>query len=117
MKKFVGMSSWYRSFISDFLFSFRRLTTSLKEAPVCFLDESRRRVVFGIKDALVSAPILISSDFSLFFTIQSDASASEVGGVLPQVHNYQDKAIAYASRSLSRAERNYSVTERQLLYM
>ncbi|KAK9731646.1 RNase H-like domain found in reverse transcriptase [Popillia japonica] len=68
-----------------------------------------------IKQALVSAPILRSPDFSKSFTIQCDASDTGVGGVLTQVSDGEEVVIAFCSRSLSKAERNYSVTERELV--
>lgn len=64
---------------------------------------------------MVSSPVLSQPDFSQPFTIQCDASDSGLGGVLTQVLDGKEKVIAYASRSLSRTERNYSVTERECL--
>ena len=37
-----------------------------------------------------------------------------IGAVLPQVQDGQEKAIAYARKSLTKSERNYCVTCREL---
>ncbi|GBN48384.1 hypothetical protein AVEN_91348-1 [Araneus ventricosus] len=36
-----------------------------------------------------------------------------IGAVLVQIQNKAEKAIAYASRTLTKAEKNYSITERE----
>lgn len=118
VKRFVSMCSWYRRFVKDFSTLVSPLNDLLKgkgkrqnitwtrEAEEAFLE---------IKKALVSAPILRSPDFSKRFTIQCDASLTGLGGVLTQDVDGEEVVVAYCSRSLSRTERNYTVTERELL--
>ncbi|KRX85244.1 Retrovirus-related Pol polyprotein from transposon [Trichinella sp. T6] len=69
-----------------------------------------------LKKALVSPPILGHPDFDRTFLLDVDASEDAVGAVLSQ-QGGQDppSVIAYASRSLSRAERGYCATRREML--
>ena len=69
----------------------------------------------AIKTALTTAPVVARPDFAHPFTLQTDASSTGVGAVLTQTIEGEERAIAYASRSLSAAERNYSVTEKECL--
>lgn len=68
-----------------------------------------------IKEHLVCAPILSCPDFSLPFTIQTDASGYGIGAVLTQNHEDGEKVICYISKGLTKAERKYSTTERECL--
>ena len=49
------------------------------------------------------------------FILDTDASGKTIGCVLSQVQDGKEKVIAYGSQALSRQERNYCVTDRELL--
>lgn len=118
IKRFIGLCSWYRRFIKSFsalvspindLLKGRKKGQSIDWSPAA--EES----FIKIKELLVSAPILCQPDYSKEFFVECDASNTGLGGVLVQNIDGEDRVIAYASRTLSRAERNYSVTERECL--
>ena len=49
------------------------------------------------------------------FILDTDASGKTIGCVLSQAQDGKEKVIAYGSRALSRQERKYCVTDRELL--
>ena len=55
------------------------------------------------------------ADFKAPFVLHTDASRDGLGAVLYQVQDGQKRVIAYASRSLSKSERNYPVHKLEFL--
>lgn len=118
VKRFVGLCSWYRRFIKDFstlMSPINDLLKGRKKGQSIQWTTAAEESFVKIKQLLVSTPILSQPDFTQRFYIASDASNTGLGGVLYQIINDEERVIAYASRSLSRAERNYSVVERECL--
>ena len=74
----------------------------------------------ALKTQLTSAPILALPDWSKPFVLDTDASNSGIGAVLSQLGEDRSEIVmAYASRVrsrvLSKQERNYCVTRKELL--
>ena len=71
-----------------------------------------------LKQALVSAPVLAYPQFSSSnpFILETDASTKGLGAVLSQQQNDgRIHPIAFATRSLTPAEKNYAITELESL--
>ena len=68
-----------------------------------------------LKRCLVTSPILAYPTPNGEFFLDTDASAYGIGAVLSQVQEGNEHVIAYASRTLSKEEKNYCVTRRELL--
>ncbi|GFY02623.1 retrovirus-related Pol polyprotein from transposon 17.6 [Trichonephila clavipes] len=69
---------------------------------------------FGLSGAAPNfqkAPVFKLPDFKKYFELFTDASSIGAGAVL----NKEQRPVVFASRTLSAAERNYSVTERECL--
>ena len=75
----------------------------------CKLDFDR------LKEALISAPIVVSPDWNLPFELMCDASDHAIGAVLGQRKENKLHVIYYASRTLNDAQLNYAKTEKEML--
>src|SRR2546421_7308797 len=62
----------------------------------------------------MEVPILQYPDFKKPFVLYTDAFRTGIGAVLSQM-NERERVIAYASRSLNKAETNYGITDQECL--
>lgn len=80
-----------------------------KDATFCW-DEECQRSLDVLKEKMVTAPILVFLDWKKKFHVHVDASCIVLGAVLTQAgEGEMDHTIAFASRKLSKAEKNYSM--------
>ncbi|GFT00872.1 retrovirus-related Pol polyprotein from transposon 17.6 [Trichonephila clavipes] len=111
VSKFLGMTGWYQKFIPRYADICEPLY-QLKKKGTKFNWSGEAQDSFDqIKRTLTEAPILQLPNFSEQFNLFTDASGVGIGAVLQQ----NQKPIAFASRTLNKAERNYTVTERECL--
>lgn len=113
VRRFVGLTSWYRRFIKNFSGKIAPLTQLTRKNIKWVWNSEADSAFRELKECLVSAPVLSCPDFNRPFILQTDASNLALGAVLSQEFPEGEKAIAYASRTLSASERNYSVTEKE----
>lgn len=115
LRSFLGLLSYYRRFINNFSTLSAPLTTLLKKNVKYVWTEECENSFQALRESLLAAPILSCPDFECPFEIQTDASDVGVGAVLLQRREGVEYVIAFTSRTLNRAERNYTVTEKECL--
>ena len=69
----------------------------------------------ALKKRLTTVPILAYPDFSIPFTLYTDASGDSIGFNLTQVQHGKERAIVYGGWNFSDTEKKYSVTEPEAL--
>ena len=115
VRTLLGIASYYRKFIYKFAEIASPLHALLKKNARFKWTEDHQKAFETLKSALTKPPILAYPDFEKNFILQTDASNEAVGAVLSQVHDGIERPVGFASRSLIKAERNYSATERECL--
>lgn len=116
IKQFLGLTGYYRRFIKDYAKLAKPLTKYLKkDTPINPNDEEYKNAFNELKLILTSDQVLAYPDFELPFILTTDASNYALGAVLAQIQNSLEKPIAFASRTLSKTEENYSTTEKEAL--
>ena len=84
-----------------------------KGRPFIWADEWQKEFD-EIKNRLLKPPVLSIPDKRGRFLLCSDASKYATGSALYQVQNGRPKLIAYASKRMPKAARNYSITELEM---
>jgi len=112
LRSFLGMVGYYRNFIDNY---------ALISAPLCKLLRKNMEYIWTLEhtesfnkliNALVNAPILCYPRFDKPFIIRSDASFNGIGSVLLQLYDDNiEHPVYFVSRSLTKSERNYAITE------
>ena len=118
VRSFIGLTSYYRKFVKGYskiakpLFDLTKHKTCWKWTPEC------ENAFLELKARLISAPILGYPKLDgEEFILDTDSSAYALGGVLSQVQDGEERVIAYGSRVLTKAERNYCCTRHEMLAM
>ena len=112
LRQFLGLSSYYRRFIPTFAEIARPLHALTRKAMEWSWTEDCQVAFDTLKRKLVEAPVLAYPPFEKKFVLETDASMETLNVVLSQrQEDGQLHRIAYASRGLSPAECNYSITD------
>ena len=125
VRSFLGFVGYYRRVIKNF----SRITKPIREVITGLENQSKRAAkktyiewtdaadtaFEHLKAMCVSTPILAYPNYQLPFTLHTDSSTDGLGAVLYQKQDGKMRVIAYASRSVSRAEANYPAHKLEFL--
>ena len=115
VRSLLGLVGYYRRFIKDFSKIASPLFGLLaKDVEFRWTDDCQK-ALNELKDKLVSAPVLRGPNWALPFHIHTDASNKALGAALGQIEQKLPYAIYFVSKNLSKAELNYTVTEKEFL--
>ncbi|GFV58069.1 hypothetical protein TNCV_2108971 [Trichonephila clavipes] len=104
-----------KRFIKGFCYLAEPLQSLLKSGVEFHWGPEEVEAFHSLKKALTADPVLGMYDERASTEIHTDASGYGIGAVLVQIQNNVEKVIAYTSRTLTKAEKNYSTTERECL--
>ena len=141
--KVLGLLGYYRQSLKDFSSRAKPLydllpvpsTTMSKEQPKKSTDKAKRRpgqlpsqqpiiwkenhqqILNSLIDSLMKPPVMAYPDFSENFFLTTDASQDGLGAVLYQRQDGKTRVIAFGSRTLTPAEKNYHLHSGKLEFL
>ena len=116
LRQFLGLASYYRRFVVQFAKIASPLHRLTGKDVRWEWTEDCQTAFSELKQRLLNSPVLVYPDFDLDFILETDAGKDGLGAILSQ-KKADDKLhpVAYASRSTSSPEKNYSVTKLETL--
>ena len=138
LRKLLGFLSYYRMYLQDFSRIAKPIYELLQvkgnpvatqgklkkgkgaqlpsKTPIQWTD-SHQTILEQLIDILSHPPVLAYPDFELPFTLHTDACQQGLGAVLYQRQSGKLKVIAYGSRTLTPAEKNYNLHSGKLEFL
>lgn len=118
LRVMLGHKEYYRKFIKAYAQITAPMEKMLKKDATFYWDQECQRGLDVLKENMVTASILVFPNWKKEFHVHVDASCIALGAVLTQVDEGEmDHPIAFASRKLSKAKKNYSTSKREGLAM
>ena len=116
LRSFLGMINYYSKYISNYSTITHPLNELLKDGVAWKWCETQQKAFKRLKDKLSNAPVLTHFSDTLPLKLDADTSQYGIGAVISHVlPSGEERPIAYASRTLTKSERNYAQIEKEAL--
>ena len=114
----AGPRQFLHKYIENYADMVRLLSNLLKKDTAWCWTPVEHNAFTAVKNSLIHAPILALPNSDLPFSVVCDASDFAIGSALLQTDaGRYERVIAFESRQLKAAEKNYPVHDKELLAM
>ena len=118
MRTMLGHTGYYQKFSKGYAHITVPMENSLKKDATFYWNEECQHSMDVLKEKIVIMLMLVFLDWKKEFNVHVDVSCIALGVVLTQANEEElDHPMAFASRKLSKAKKNYSTTEHEGLAM
>ena len=115
VQSFLGLANYYRRFVAHYSYHVRPLVELTKKTAKFEWTKEQEEAFNFIKFALLAPPILGHPQPEGEYILDTDACDVSIGAVLSQIQNGEEIPLAFGSKALGKAEKNYCVTDKELL--
>ena len=115
MRSFLGYETYYRKFIKVFAHIAAPLNRLLQKEEAYKWLPNCDAAFEALKTAFSEIVTLADPDFKKTFTVNTDASDYGIGVLSQKNEQNRKQPVAYFSRTLSKPERKYAVTRKEML--
>ena len=116
VQKFMGLANYYRQFIQDFSRVAKPLNMLVGKDRKWEWGAEQQRVFEELKKRFTTELVLAVPDRNQEMRVEADALDYATGGTLSvKGTNGKWRPVAFISKSLSPAERNYEIHDKEML--
>jgi len=116
IRKFLGLTNYYRKFIKDFARVARPINVLTRKDVKWQWGVEQQKAFDKLKRVFTTKPVLAAPDLDKKFRVEADASNYATGEVLSmKCSDEMWRPVAFISKSLSDTERNYKIHDKEIL--
>ena len=116
VQKFLGLANYYKRFVKDFATIAKPLYETTRKEKKWDWGEKQQKAFEKLKRKFTTEPVLVTSDLDKEMRVEADASDFATGGVLSmKCEDERWRPMAYISKLLNEAERNYEIHNKEIL--
>ena len=116
VQNFLGLANYYRRFVKDFAKIAKPLHEMMRKENKWNWGERQQKAFEELKERFMIEPVLVTPDLDKEMRVEANASDFATRGVLSM--KYEDerwRPVAYISKLLNEAERNYKIHDKEML--
>ena len=112
----LGLANYYRQFVKDFAKIAKPLHETTRKGKKWEWGEKQQKVFEELKRRFTTELVLVTPDLDKKMRVEVDASDFATGEVLSmKCEDERWRPVAYISKSLNEAERNYEIHDKEIL--
>jgi len=116
VQKFLGLANYYRWFVKDFAMIAKPLYEMTRKETKWNWEERQQKVFEELKRRFMTESVLVTPDLDREMRVKADASDFAMGGILSmKCEDEKWRPVAYISKSLNEAKRNYEIHNKEML--
>ena len=116
VRKFLGLTNYYRRFIRDFAQVARPMNMLTRKNKKWQWEEEQQQVFDKLKQVFTTKPVLVALDLNKEFRVETDTSNYTTEGVLSmKCSDNMWRLVAFISKSLSDTKHNYKIHDKEIL--
>jgi len=116
VQKFLRLANYYRRFVKDFAKIAKPLYEMTRKENKWSWRERQQRAFEELKERFMTEPVLVTPDLDKEMRVEADVSDFATGGVLSmKCEDEKWRPVAYISKLLNEAERNYEIHNKEML--